>query len=106
MNPKIAITTVGSSDEAKKLAEALVQEKLAACVNILPAVHSVYFWEGAIQKESEALLIIKTTKAKLKSLEGYLQRNHPYSVPEFVVIDPEHAGKKYAGWVETTVRRK
>jgi periplasmic divalent cation tolerance protein len=78
---RIVLTTVSSVDEAKRMAHALVEERVAACVNITGGVASVYRWQGAVEEASEVLLLIKTRVEKLEALEAAVRRLHSYDVP-------------------------
>ena len=86
---------------AENLASKLVELRLAACVNVLPAVVSIYRWKGAIQRDSEALLIIKTGAQGLLRLMRELPAMHPYDVPEIVALNPTDVHPAYAQWVDT-----
>jgi len=94
----IVLTTTGSVDDGRRLARAFVEEKLAACVNLVP-IHSIYSWQDAIQDEPECLLVIKTASLRLHRLEERLHEIHPYSVPEFVAVRAEHVADAYKGWL-------
>jgi periplasmic divalent cation tolerance protein len=94
----IVLTTTGSAADARTLGRALVEEKLAACVNVVP-IESIYPWEGAIQEEQECLLVIKTASVRLHELEERLLRLHPYSAPEFVAIPTTHVADAYKSWL-------
>lgn len=106
MSIRIALTTLPSIEASKKIAKLLIKKKLAACVNIVPNIHSVYFWKGTINEDAEWLLIIKTTLGKIKKLEKELSQIHPYELPEFVVLSPTKTSKAYAKWIEATVRSR
>lgn len=95
----IVFTTLSKIDEANDLAEKLVEQKLAACVQILPPMTSVYVWEGKVQKESEHLLLIKTLPEKYDQLERYITENHSYDVPEIVAIDSAKVSPAYLKWL-------
>lgn len=88
-------------DEADGLARALVEERLAACVNIAPAVRSVYVWEGAVQDEVESTLVAKVPEARLDAAVSRLQELHSYDVPEVLAlpVDTERSSKAYVDWV-------
>lgn len=96
---RIVITTAGSREEAEDIARSLVDERLAACVNLVPGLTSIYRWKGDVETASEVLLIIKTTAANLERVESALRRLHSYEVPEFLVLAPEAAGKNYLDWL-------
>ena len=95
----IAFSTVDSEKEAQKIAKALVQSKLAACVNIIPETTSIYEWKGEICEEKELLLVIKTTPARLDKLKATLEELHPYEVPELVVCPIVDGLPDYLSWV-------
>ena len=95
----VAFVTTNTEREASSLAQKIVQEKLAACVNIVPQIRSVYEWEGEIHDEQEHLLIIKSLKSKQDKLKGFIEKHHSYEVPEFVAIDIDDALPDYLQWV-------
>lgn len=96
-------TTVGSMDDARRLARELVQRRLAACVQLEPIALSVYRWEGQVCEEPEVRLAIKTSPATIEALQSFVHESHPYDLPQFVVARHE-ASEAYARWVrdETT----
>jgi periplasmic divalent cation tolerance protein len=102
----IVLTTLSVSTDARALAETLVDERLAACVNVLAAMDSVYRWEDEIEHQQERQLVIKTTTARLEALRERLAELHPYDVPELLVIPVTDGGQTYLDWVrtETTAR--
>lgn len=87
-------------DHAVNIARALVEERLAACVNAIPGVFSVYMWEGKVCEETETTLIIKTTDERWDALHARILELHPYSVPEIIAIDVAAANPAYRKWVE------
>ena len=95
----VALTTCGSEDEARKVARALVWSRLAACVNIVPCIESVYQWEGKIQDEKEWLLVIKSRRDLLGRLQALLTAEHSYEVPELVVLDISGGSPSYLNWL-------
>jgi periplasmic divalent cation tolerance protein len=97
---RVALSTVGSSDEAATIARALVVEQLAACVNIVPGVRSIYRWQGEVHDDAEWLLVIKTTAAHLEQLESRLKALHSYENPEFLVLVPESGSEAYLLWID------
>ena len=99
----LVLTTLGGDADAAALARTLVDERLAACVNILPAMTSVYRWKGQVEEDREQQLLIKTTADRVQVLEARLRDLHPYELPEFVVLDAA-ASAAYAAWVEETSR--
>lgn len=88
---------------AKQIAETLVKDKLAACVNLSQPIISFYRWEGKLEKERERQLTIKTTKAAYKTLEAKLQDIHPYDVPEILAVETHATSHAYQTWVEENV---
>ncbi len=101
---RIALTTTGSIAEARKLAHALVDRRLAACVNIVLNVTSIYRWQGAIEKAQEVLLLIKTTAEHLPALEIALRELHSYEIPELLVLNVESGSQPYLDWLLGNVR--
>ena len=103
MSVAVVLTTVAAAYDARSLARALVEAHLAACVNIVPAIHSVYRWNGSIQEDDEQLLVIKTSVACVDALREALLRLHPYEVPEFVVLPETMTSDAYGAWVLASV---
>jgi periplasmic divalent cation tolerance protein len=97
----IVYTTAPDLWEAESLAESIVREKLAACVQVMPEITSVYFWEGDIQKEGEHLLLIKTLEEKYDELVRFIQDNHSYEVPEIVAVKSESVAAPYLEWLRS-----
>ncbi|MDP2600223.1 MAG: divalent-cation tolerance protein CutA [Deltaproteobacteria bacterium] len=95
----VCFSTIDSEKEALKIARALVESHLAACVNIVPKVTSVYEWKEEICEETELLLIIKTQQARLKELKAALEDLHPYDVPEFIALPITDGLPDYLGWI-------
>jgi len=103
-NARVVLVTCGSLSEARKIARMVVDERLAACVNILAdPIHSVYRWKGKVEAARELLLIIKTTAPKLKALEKKVARLHSYDVPEFLVLGLSGGSEEYLRWVHESV---
>jgi periplasmic divalent cation tolerance protein len=100
---RILLTTVGTPEDADRLATALVKEALAACVNILPGVRSVYRWQGKVESAAECLLIIKTDDAHLAPLETWLTALHPYELPELLVLAPSGGSARYLDWITASL---
>lgn len=90
-------------DVAKKLAHGIISNKLAACVNIIPSVTSVYEWEGKIQEDNELLLMLKTQTGKVDDLSKFVRENHPYSVAEVISTPIENGNLPYLKWIHDTV---
>jgi periplasmic divalent cation tolerance protein len=99
MKPVLVLTTVGADFDARALAQSLVETRLAACVNIVDRIRSVYRWEERVTEDGEQLLIIKTADERVTALREALFRMHPYSVPEFVVIAISETSEAYGAWI-------
>lgn len=100
----VVFTTTPNIEEAESLARKIVEEKLAACVQILPAMKSFYFWENEIQTDTEHLLLIKTLEEKFDELQEFIQKNHSYDVPEIVAISAEKVSEDYLNWMMKYLR--
>ena len=101
---KIVLSTVSSKEEALRIARTLVEKKLAACVNIVEGVHSIYRWQDKVEDAAEVLLLIKTTEDSLAALEVNLKTLHSYELPEFLVLTPSQASDSYLHWIQSSVR--
>ena len=98
------VLSTGPDDESTEtLARALVDERLAACVNILPAMTSIYRWQGRVERGAERQLIIKTTRAALPALQARFAELHSYELPEFVVLDVMSGSAEYLAWIAREV---
>lgn len=98
-----AFVTVPNEETAKKLAHSLVSEKLAACVNIIPKITSIYMWEGKVTEDSELLLMIKTSTEKIDSVSKYVRENHPYTVAEVISFPIANGNQPYLDWITQSV---
>lgn len=101
---RIALVTAPRGRRAEALAKGLVEARLAACVNIAPGVVSHYRWQGRLCRDAEVLLVIKTTKSRLKAAERWIRARHPYTVPEFLVLSVEGGSALYLNWLKEQVR--
>ncbi len=99
MTPVVVLTTVVASFDVRPLALHLIENRLAACVNVVDGVRSFYRWKGAVEEDGEKLLIIKTTDERLSALREALLVNHPYEVPEFVVLPITGISEPYRQWL-------
>jgi periplasmic divalent cation tolerance protein len=104
MSDVVLVLSTGPDDASTDtLARTLVEEKLAACVNVLPPMTSIYRWQGGIERSIERQLIIKTTRSALPSLRTRFVELHPYELPEFIVIDVTSGSAEYLAWVAQEV---
>src|SRR6266566_7900571 len=95
---RIVLTTAGSKDQAQNIARSLLDGHLAACVNIVGPIESVFRWEGEVQSSAEYLLIIKTMASALDAVETAIKELHSYETPEFVVLNIEAGSRQYLEW--------
>jgi periplasmic divalent cation tolerance protein len=101
----LVLTTTANPDEAARLARALVEERLAACATLIPAVQSIYRWKGEIESSTETLLLIKTGPEQLAALQARLHELHSYQTPEFLVLKVDAASQPYLDWLAESLRR-
>ena len=101
---RIVMTTVASPEDAARLGRTLVEERLAACATLVPAVESIYRWEGQVESSAETLLLLKTAIDRLPALEARLHELHSYQTPEFVVLAIESGSHPYLAWLEASLR--
>ena len=106
VSARIVLSTAGSPEEAARISHELVERGLAACVNSIPGLTSVYHWQGAIEEASEVLLIIKTSSEKLAALETALHELHSYEVPEFLVLPVAGGSHAYLDWLLAQVQSR
>jgi periplasmic divalent cation tolerance protein len=100
---RVVLTTCGSAEEARRIAQELIERRLAACVNIVPQIESVYRWKGEVESASEWLLIIKTTADAFERLRDALGSLHSYDVPECIEIAIEDGSAAYLEWIGESV---
>ncbi len=101
--PLVVLITAGSQEEAEHIAQRLVAEMLAACVNVIPGVTSIYRWEGEVQRDQEWLMIAKTQRDTLDSLVRRVQALHSYSVPEVIALPLVGGSQAYLRWMAREV---
>ena len=101
----VVLCAFPTGDVASQVARTLVEERLAACVNLVPAVRSIYEWQGAIADEPEQLAIMKTTSDRFPAMRDRLVDLHPYDVPEVIALDVHDIHLPYLGWVRERVHR-
>lgn len=99
----VVLLTGPTAEALQAIGGSLVEERLAACVNILPGVKSIYRWEGAVEESDEALAIVKTTVARLPGLEARVGELHPYELPEILAIEPDGGSIAYLNWIRESV---
>ena len=102
----VVLTSLPDIEAAKSLARVLVEQNLAACVQITVGVQSIYRWEGKICEEQEVLLSAKSTEAKWLEISTFIKTAHPYDLPEILAFSPEQYEKQYGEWVESEVNSK
>jgi len=99
MNAVVVLTTVGAAFDVALLARTLVDEHLAACVNVLPPMQSIYRWQGQVHVDEERQLVIKTSADRLEALQLRLTALHPYELPEFLVVEVARGSQAYLDWL-------
>lgn len=100
---KLVLTTAGSQEEAQKIARALVERRLAACVNIVPQIHSVYRWKEKAEEAQEWLLVIKTTSQAFTGVRDAIKEIHSYELPECICVAVEDGSPEYLQWITESV---
>jgi len=101
----VVLVTAGSPDEAERIAEAVVKEGLAACVNIIGGCTSIYLWREKLEKENECLLFIKSSAAKFEKLASRIEDLHSYEVPEIIAVPPSAISRNYRKYLESVLDR-
>lgn len=100
---RIVLTTAGSPVEASRIGRALVAERLAACVTVIPSVESIFEWQGKTDVATETLMLLKTDAAQIRALETRLLALHSYETPEFLVLNVEAGSAGYLAWMQSVV---
>jgi periplasmic divalent cation tolerance protein len=101
----LVLTTISADADGPALARTLVEEQLAACVNVLPVMTSVYRWKGQVEQDREQQLVIKTTMDRVDALEARVRELHTYELPEFLVIAADGGAAAYLAWIDQSLRR-
>lgn len=101
---RVVLVTCPDRATAQRLAESILGAKHAACINLLPGVKSLFWWNNMIQEEHEVLLLIKTTTVRASGLVEFIRHNHPYEVPECLILPVEGGLKDYLSWVEAEIQ--
>jgi periplasmic divalent cation tolerance protein len=102
----LVMVTTGGRDDAERLGEALVVERLAACCSVIPTVHSFYYWEGQLKREHEALLLVKTVESKAAAVQEYVRTHHDYELPEIIQVAVEGGSPAYLKWLGDQVAQE
>ena len=102
---RVVLVSCGSIAEARKIGRNVVEQKLAACANIVRGVESIYRWKGKVERAREVLVVIKTTANRLSELEREVRRQHSYDVPEFIVLPIIAGSRKYLAWLQQSTAR-
>lgn len=100
---RLILCTFPDADQARRIGHSLIEARLAACVNLIPGVESIYRWQGAVETSAEVLAVFKTTAATFPALESRLRELHPYEVPEIIALRPDQVAETYARWVSESV---
>ena len=100
----VILTTLPADADAARFATALVEARVAACVNLLPVMESVYRWEGRVQRDSERQVVIKTSRERVTDLWQRVRELHPYDVPEFIVLPIVDGNDAYLRWIGDSTR--
>ena len=101
---RIVLSTAGSEEEARKIAHHLVEQQLAACVNIVPRIESVYRWQGKVESNREYWLLIKTSSKKFPQVRDAIRELHSYELPECIALAVEDGSSEYLQWVEESLK--
>lgn len=101
--PIVVLMTTANAEEAARIADLLVSKRLAACVQVLPEIQSVYRWEGEVTRSSEVLLMAKTTRDRFDELESAVREIHSYGTPEIVALEVTAVSAPYLKWLEAAV---
>ncbi len=99
----VVLSTCGSEQEAEKLARALIEQRLAACVNVMPRIRSYYRWKGAIETGDEYLLVIKSSRDRLAALLASVEKEHSYEVPEVLALPVLDGAPNYLNWLQSSL---
>ncbi|WP_353432401.1 divalent-cation tolerance protein CutA [Polynucleobacter sp. MWH-UH23A] len=99
----VVVTSLPSLETAQSLAHALVEKRIAACVQLSSGIQSIYRWEGKVCEEAEVLLSAKTTVNQWRTISSFIEKNHPYDLPEILAFTPEQHSEQYGAWVSSEV---
>jgi periplasmic divalent cation tolerance protein len=99
----VLFSTTGSLEEASRIADHLVSNHIVACVNIVPSIHSIYWWDNKVQQDQEVLMILKTRKSKLEELEKAIRTLHTYQTPELIAWNLDYGIREYVDWIDNAI---
>lgn len=102
----VLVLVTAPAEAGERLAASLVEERLAACVNRIPGIRSVYRWEGKVESGVEELLLIKTTRERFGAVEAHVMKNHPYDLPEVVALPITTGSAGYLGWIADSIEKE
>jgi periplasmic divalent cation tolerance protein len=102
---RVVLNTTATAEEAERLASVLVEERLAACVSLIPSVRSIYRWQGKVEDSTETMLLIKTSVEQLAALEARIHALHSYETPEFLVLPVESGSAAYLDWLMASLSK-
>jgi periplasmic divalent cation tolerance protein len=100
----VVLSTCATQEEAEKLARILIEERLAACVNVIPRIRSYYRWKGAIESAEECLLVVKSSRELFSSIDAVLEKEHSYEVPEVLALPVVEGATNYLNWLLANLR--
>lgn len=99
----LVFCTFPDAEQARLVGRILVEEHLAACVNLIPGIESIYHWQGAVESSAEIMAVFKTTQAAFPAMESRIKTLHSYELPEIIALKPSQLSEEYAGWVRASV---
>ena len=101
----VVLSTCENADEAARIARSLVEKRLAACVNIVPGVQSVYHWKGAVEQASEVLMVVKTSRPLLSAVRAEIEHLHSYELPEAIALQIVDGSERYLNWLAAWLKQ-
>jgi periplasmic divalent cation tolerance protein len=102
---QIVLSTAGTEEEARKIANSLVEQQLAACVTIIPQIESFYRWQGKVASSREWLLLIKTSVGQFEAVREAIRRMHSYELPECIALNIDDGSREYLEWIENSLKK-
>jgi periplasmic divalent cation tolerance protein len=102
---QLVLSTAGSEEEARKIADFLVEHQLAACVNIIPQIESIYRWQGKVASSREWLLLIKTTTGQFAAVGEAIRQLHSYELPECIALNIDDGSREYLEWIDSSLKK-